>query len=307
MRVGASHDYYKTLGVKRTAAPEEIRKAYRRLARKHHPDLNPGDKAAEDRFKQLQEAYDVLSDPPKREMYDQVGYYSDAAFHPGGAGAGPQAGGFGFGGFDFSDLFGGARPHPAGEPGGGFSDLFSNLFQRAGRPETGPQAGTDLEYTVDIGFWDAIHGTQARLNFARYDLCQACGGSGGVGSGQMACPDCAGSGQVAQMAGAMRFQLTCPRCQGKGRVRNACAACHGDGRASRQDSVEVRIPPGAENGSRLRVAGKGNAGSQGAPSGDLYIITRVQDHPLFKRSGKDRKSTRLNSSHIQKSRMPSSA
>ncbi len=295
MQAGARDDYYKTLHVKRDASSEDIRKAYRRLARKYHPDLNPGDKAAEERFKQIQAAYDVLSDAKKREIYDQLGFYSEAGLHPGAGrpSAGSEAGGFGFGGFDFSDAFGfgpegrGSRGPFHEEGGRGFSDMFADLFRRAGRREAAPQAGSDLEYTVDIGFWEAIKGTQAKLSFVRYDVCAVCGGSGGSGSGQMVCPECNGSGQVTQMAGAMRFQLTCARCQGKGQLRNACPSCHGDGRVSRQDSVEVRIPPGAENGSRLRVASKGNAGTMGAAAGDLYIITRVQDHPLFKRVGKD--------------------
>ncbi len=295
MPTTTKEDYYKTLGVKRSASAEEIRKAYRRLARKYHPDLNPGDKASEERFKQVQEAYDVLSDPKKREMYDQVGFYSETGFYPGAGGrasAGPAPGGFGFSGFDFSDFVGAegqrAGRERAGEFGG-FSEMFSNLFRRAGggAQETGPQPGSDLEYSVPIGFWDAIHGTQARLNILRQDICQQCGGSGSAGGGQIVCPECQGSGQVQQLAGAMRFQLTCPRCGGKGRLQNACPACHGEGRISREDTVEVRIPPGAENGSRLRVPGKGNAGTQGAPPGDLYITTRVEEHPFFKRMGND--------------------
>ena len=299
MPTTAKEDYYKTLHVKRDASPEDIRKAYRRLARKYHPDLNPGDKAAEERFKQVQEAYDVLSDPKKREMYDQVGFYSDTGFYP-GAGGGPrpgaEAGGFSFSGFDFSDLFGsgpegaraGGRGARTAEPGGGFSEAFSHLFRRgAEHGEAGFGAGTDLEYTVNIGFWEAIHGTQARLDIVRYEACQQCGGVGSAGGGQSQCPECQGSGQVSQMVSAMRFRLTCPRCQGKGRAPSTCPACHGDGRIPRSELVEVRIPSGAENGSRLRVPGKGNAGAMGAPPGDLYITTRVEEHPLFKRVGND--------------------
>jgi molecular chaperone DnaJ len=285
-------DYYRILGVKRSASADEIRKQYKRLARKYHPDLNPGDKVAEERFKQVQAAYDVLSDSKKRQMYDQVGFYSESGAHP-GAGAGPGFGpGFNFSGFDFSDLFGtmGAEAgrtsgRRATEPGGGFSDMFANLFRRGSQRET--QAGSDLEYTVTIGFWEAIHGTQARLAIQRYDVCPACGGAGTGSGSQAACPECQGSGQVGQMAGAMRFQLTCPRCQGRGRLQNACSSCGGDGRLLHPETVEVRIPPGAEDGSRLRVAGKGNAGTNGAPPGDLYITTRVEAHPFFKRHGND--------------------
>jgi molecular chaperone DnaJ len=295
MATGTKEDYYKILGVKRNASPEEIRKSYRRLARKYHPDLNPGDKAAEERFKQVQEAYDVLSDKKKREMYDQLGFYSESGY-PGtgphaGAGAGPQPGGFGFSGFDFSDLFGEGRSGRGSRMedfGGGFADMFSNLFRRGGRQaEPAAQPGTDLEYTVQIGFWEAIHGTQVRLNILRYETCAQCGGSGAAAGGQVQCPECRGAGQVTQMAGAMRFQLTCPRCQGRGVMQNACPVCHGEGRISREETVEVRIPPGAENGSRLRVQGKGNAGTGGAPPGDLYITTRVEEHPFFKRVGND--------------------
>ncbi|MBI3697276.1 MAG: J domain-containing protein [Acidobacteria bacterium] len=283
-------DYYKTLGVKRNASADEIRKSYRRLARKHHPDLNPGDKAAEERFKHLQEAYDVLSDPKKRQMYDQVGFYSESGFYPGAGGrttAGPPPGGFGFSGFDFSDVFGNVGAEEPGRGAGGFAEMFSHVFHRGGRREAERQPGTDLEYTVQIGFWEAIHGTQARLNITRYDACGQCGGSGAVSGAYLQCPECRGTGQVHQMAGAMRFQMMCPRCQGKGQLPNTCPACHGEGRLSHPETVEVRIPGGAENSSRLRVAGKGNAGSGGAPPGDLYITTRVEEHPFFKRHGND--------------------
>jgi len=287
MPAAPQEDYYKTLNIGRNASSDEVRKAYRRLARKYHPDLNPGQKAAEDRFKQVQEAYDVLSDPKKRDMYDHFGFYSPTGFQPGSGERpvpGAHPGGFGFAGFDFSDLFGAGKPSAGA---GGFSEMFSNMFQRGRSRERGSEAGSDLEYAVQIGFWEAIHGTQARLNIQRYDGCRACGGSGSAGSGLVECQQCAGSGQVSQAAGAMRFQLTCPQCQGRGRLPNACASCGGEGRALRQDSVEVRIPSGAENGSRLRVAGKGNAGAHGAPTGDLYITTRVEEHPLFKRQGND--------------------
>jgi molecular chaperone DnaJ len=295
MPATTKEDFYKVLGVKRSASKDEIRKAYKRLARKYHPDLNPGDKASEEHFKQVQEAYDVLSDPKKREMYDQVGFYSESGFYPGTGGksaGGPSPGGFDFSGFDFSEAFGGAgegRPGAGLGAGGGFAEMFSNLFRRggAGAREVAPGPGADLEYTVQIGFWEAIHGTQAKLNIVRYETCPQCGGAGSSGGAYVQCPECQGTGHVSQAAGAMRFQLTCPRCGGKGKLENACPTCHGEGRISRQETVEVRIPPGAENGSRLRVAGKGNAGTGGAPPGDLYIVTRVEEHPFFKRAGND--------------------
>jgi molecular chaperone DnaJ len=288
------HDYYETLGLAKGAAADDIRKSYRKLARKYHPDLNPGDKSAEERFKNVQEAYDVLSDPKKRQMYDQVGFYSENGF------AGPPPGTAGqpnmdFGGFDFTDFFGGAASGGAGAgPGGGrqtetgggrFSDIFSQFFGRGGSPQPEPEKGSDLEYAMTIDFWQAIRGTQARLEITRYDICSTCHGSGSTGTGEVTCPQCRGTGNVSQMAGAMRFNITCPRCHGTGKLRNSCPTCGGDGRLARQETVDVRIPPGARNGSRLRVPGKGNAGTMGAPPGDLYITTRVEDHPFFHRDG----------------------
>lgn len=290
------HDYYETLGVPKSAPADEIRKAYRKLARKYHPDLNPGDKAAEERFKNVQEAYDVLSDPKKRQMYDQYGFYSENggfAGHGPGPGAGPQPN-MDFSGFDFSDFFQGAGQ--AGQAGGrrtetgagGFRDVFSQFFGgRGGAAQPQPEKGGDLEYVMDIDFWQAIRGTQARVNITRYDVCGTCHGTGTdpAGSGEVTCPQCKGTGQVTQMAGAMRFNLTCPRCGGSGKLRNACPTCGGEGRIGRAETVEIRIPPGARNGSRLRVPGKGNAGTMGAPPGDLYITTRVEEHPFFQRDG----------------------
>jgi molecular chaperone DnaJ len=281
-------DYYKTLGVEKSATADEVRKAYRKLARKHHPDLNPGDKSAEDLFKKVQEAYDVLSDPKKKEIYDQVGSYSENGMPGAGGARGPN---MGFGGVDFSDFArssgGGARTAPPG--GGSFQDIFSQWFGRSqGEPESAePQKGTDLEYGLNIDFWQAIRGTQVRLTINRQEVCTVCGGSGAKSGGNTVCPECNGSGNVTQMAGAMRFSLTCPKCEGTGRLRNACPNCHGDGRVSTPETVEVRIPAGAQQGSRLRVQGKGNAGTHGAPLGDLYITVRVDDHPFFRRDGDD--------------------
>ena len=288
----AQQDYYQTLGVDRKADAEEIRKAYRKLARKHHPDLNPGDKASEDKFKTVQEAYDVLSDEKKKQMYDQVGFYSENGMPAGGAGhAGPN---MGFGGFDFSDFargaggYGGARARPTAGESGNFQDIFSQWFGRQHEPQTtAPEKGTDLEYGLSIDFWQAIRGTQVRLKINRQEMCATCGGSGARAGSNTVCPECNGSGNVTQMAGAMKFSLTCPRCEGTGRLTNRCATCHGDGRISNSDTAEVRIPPGAQEGSRLRVAGKGNAGTHGAPAGDLYITVRVEPHPFFRRHGDD--------------------
>jgi molecular chaperone DnaJ len=294
-------DYYEQLGVKRGASDDEVRKAYRRLARKNHPDLNPGDKDAEERFKNVQEAYDVLSDAKKRQVYDTHGFYADN-IGPGGPG-GPGSGftpppGFDFRGFDFDDLFaeqrrqqgaggrragGGFSSSSAEQEGGTFKDFFSSFF--GGRQQEAPaERGTDLEYSLNIDFWQSIKGTQVRLTINRHETCEVCNGSGsGSGSGQ--CPTCSGSGKVTQMAGAMRFDVPCQRCGGKGKLTNSCPRCHGEGRTIRPEQVEVRIPAGAADGSRLRVAGKGNAGGMGSPAGDLYITIRVEKHPLFERDG----------------------
>jgi molecular chaperone DnaJ len=292
MATAPKHDYYETLSVPRKASADEIRKAYRKLARKYHPDLNPGDKSAEERFKNVQEAYDILSDSKKRQMYDQYGFYSENGFPgaggPGGPGAGP-APGMDFGGFDFSEYFSGAAGAGAGgrrpETGtGGFRDIFSQFFSgRGGAQQSEPEKGGDLEYVMDIDFWQALKGTQARVNITRYDVCETCHGSGSSGTSEVTCPQCKGSGHVSQMAGAMKFNLTCPRCNGTGKLRNACPTCGGDGRVAHTETVEIRIPPGARNGSRLRVPGKGNAGTMGAPPGDLYITTKVEEHPFFHR------------------------
>jgi molecular chaperone DnaJ len=285
------HDYYETLNVPRTASEEDIRKAYRKLARKHHPDLNPGDKSSEERFKNVQEAYDVLSDAKKRQMYDQVGFYSENGFPgagPGASGGGARHPNMDFGGFDFSDIFTktaheSESRRPAGS-GTGFRDIFSQFFRGGDSGATlgeEPEKGADLEYGLNISFWQAIRGTQTKIEITRYDQCAHCHGTGASEAGSAVCPQCNGTGNVSQMAGNMKFNLTCPRCNGKGRLRNGCPYCHGEGRIAHSEQVDVRIPAGAQNGSRLRVAGKGNAGTMGGPPGDLYITTHVQEHPLF--------------------------
>jgi molecular chaperone DnaJ len=304
MASSPKHDYYDTLGVPRTASEDDLRKAYRKLARKYHPDLNPGDKSAEDRFKNVQEAYDVLNDPKKRSMYDQVGFYSDQGFP--GAGPGSSRGNgsahpnMDFGGFDFSDMFTRAQNESrrssntsTGGTGGtgAFKDIFGQFFRGGGAgggaSDREPEKGADLEYGVNISFWQAIRGTQTKIEVTRYEQCLSCDGTGGNDAGSVACPQCSGTGSVTQMAGNMKFNLTCPKCGGKGRLKNACPYCHGDGRIAHKETVDVRIPAGAQNGSRLRVAGKGNAGTMGAMPGDLYITTHVEQHPLFQREGDD--------------------
>jgi molecular chaperone DnaJ len=310
-------NYYDILGVKKSASADEIRKAFRKLARKYHPDVNPGDKAAEEKFKAISEANDILSDPKKRKIYDQLGFYSDnidpataeayarAGGAPGGSGAGFGAGGFGgfpggqggsgaqevpfdFSGFDFSDYAGGAEPQ---QRGGGFRDIFSSIFgggRGAGAVEVDerPHPGTDLEYQVNVPFWQAIRGSVMKLNIQRQDTCANCKGKGYVG-GSETCPQCHGKGTISQTSGRMKFNVQCPRCGGTGKVRHVCNACGGDGTVSITDSLEVRIKAGTRDGQRIRIAAKGNAGAHGGPPGDLYIVVRTGEHPVFRREVDD--------------------
>ena len=287
-------DYYATLGVKKTASQEDIRKAFRKLARKYHPDVNPGDKKAEERFKEISEANDVLSDEKKRKIYDQVGFYSDQ-IDPGQAEAyarRQREGGVpvDFGGFDFSGFQGGASPgqQQPGSSWSSFKDIFSGIFSGAQQPQRphGPQAGSDLEYQATVDFWSAIRGGQARIQIHRQETCPTCHGMEYTG-GPMTCPECNGSGQVTQMGGRMKFNIPCPNCGGTGRISNECATCHGEGTVSRTETVEFRIKPGTRDGQRIRLQGKGNAGINGGQPGDLYVIVRTGTHPVFTRVGDD--------------------
>ena len=298
-------DHYGTLGIKKTASAEDIRKAFRKLARKYHPDVNP-DKSAEEKFKTISEANEVLSDPKKRKIYDQLGFYSDnidpaAAEAYARGGTGPSgSGGFGsaarggqyqeapfdFGGFDFSDIAEGARRSAGG--GGSFRDIFSNMFSGGGRQQAVPQQepGSDLEYQMNVDFWQAIKGAELQLSVPHLESCAHCHGRGYLESpGE--CPECKGKGQVTQKSGSMKFNMACPRCGGSGKNRAMCAVCHGEGRLERSENIRVRIKPGTRDGQRIRLAGRGNAGTMGAPAGDLYIIVRAGDHPIFKRDGDD--------------------
>ncbi len=284
MATTTKQDYYELLGVSRKAVQKDIRAAYRKLARKYHPDLNPGDKSSEEKFKQVQEAYDVLSDTKKRQMYDQFGFETP------GAGGMPAPGGdggdvhFDFGGFDF-----GGGGGSAGGAGPSFKDLFGQFFRGGGSAVEAPshaEPGTSLEYQIEISFWEAVRGTVKKLTISRLDTCSDCHGTGAVGQPQT-CTACGGSGQVAQTSGKMRFNLTCTRCGVTGLVRNICRVCGGEGRLRRADTIEIRIPAGVQTGSRVRVPGRGNAGTGGEPPGDLYIITDVQPHPFFDRRGDD--------------------
>ena len=307
-------DYYETLGVKKSASADDIRKAFRKLARKYHPDVNPGDKGAEEKFKALSEANDVLSDPKKRKIYDQLGYYSDnidpaaaeayARGGPTGAGGfggypGGQAGAgggqgvpFDFSGFDFNDMFDGARAQrttATGGGGGGFRDIFSSMFG-GGRGGTvaqeGPEPGSDLEYQVNVPFWTAIRGGVMRLNITRQDVCTNCHGNGVIEQPGV-CPQCKGKGTIEQSANRMKFNVTCPRCHGTGKNVSTCPVCHGEGVVTRTEPLEVRIKAGTRDGQRIRIAGKGNAGSHGGQPGDLYVIIRTENHTVFRRDGDD--------------------
>jgi molecular chaperone DnaJ len=308
MATTPTKDYYAVLGVKKAATADDIRKAFRKLARKHHPDVNPGDKKAEERFKEISEANDVLSDEKKRRVYDALGYYTDqidpataeaaarggygggfSGASPGGSSTQQPGGGRGvpidFGGFDFSD-------YAAGQPGAGggasswgsFRDIFSGAFSK-GQKQRGPQPGTDLEYQVQVDFWTAIRGGVARIQVVRQETCPTCKGKPSGGGGT--CPECQGAGQVTQMGGRMKFKITCPRCGGTGKLEDECATCDGEGTVSRTETVEVRIKAGTRDGQRIRLAGKGNAGVNGGPAGDLYLIIKIDTHPVFTRSGDD--------------------
>jgi molecular chaperone DnaJ len=288
MATTTKQDYYELLGVPRKASAKDIRVAFRKLARKYHPDLNPGDKSAEEKFKHLQEAYDVLSDSKKRQMYDQYGFYSDNLPPGGPGGAGTEGGGpdinFDFGGFDF-----GGGPGPGTGGGSSFRDLFSQFFSggrgRAGmEPEHEP--GGDLEYQIEIDFWDAVRGAVKKLTITRLDTCQTCHGTGAIGSPQT-CPTCQGTGTIQQSAGKMRFNVPCTRCGGTGQLRTACKTCGGEGRVRRTETIEVRIPAGVANAGRVRVPSKGNSGTMGAPAGDLYLRVVVRPHEFFERRGND--------------------
>jgi len=285
-------DYYATIGVKKGATTEEIRKAFRKLARKYHPDVNPGDKKAEEKFKEISEANDILSDEKKRKIYDQFGFYSDqidpaAAEAAARAGAGHGAAGqgqgvpFDFGGFDFSE----EAPNAGGAGWGSFRDIFSGVFNRE-RQQQGPQPGTDLEYQVNVDFWTAIRGGTARLEIQKQEVCPTCHGRASTG-GTQTCPECHGTGQVTQMGGRMKFNIQCPRCGGSGKVQNACPTCHGEGTVYRTEPLEFRIKAGTRDGQRIRLAGKGNAGVNGGQPGDLYLIIRTGMHPVFTRQGDD--------------------
>lgn len=286
----AKQDYYEVLGIKRDAKPEEIKKAYRRLARKYHPDVNPGDKASEERFKLTTEAHDVLSDPKKRKVYDRFGQYSDNLADAAARGAGPTTGrtapGFDFSGFDWSTT---STPGGAGGGGTSFRDIFADLFgggakeQEPPRPQ--PKKGADIEMPLALSFEEAINGLTTNLTVNRSEQCSRCNGAGDFGGPVMVCATCKGSGQVQRAGGRLRFAQECHDCGGTGRRRSPCSLCKGKGTIPKTETVKVRIPAGVETGSRVRIPGKGEGGRLGAQPGDLHIITNVGTHKYFTRKG----------------------
>jgi len=279
-------DLYQVLGVSKKATTEEIKKAYKKLARKYHPDVNPGDKKAEDQFKKVSQAYAVLSDPQKRAQYDQYGALFGEGQPPPGPGG--QNVNFDFQGFDFSN---------AG--GSSFGDIFSDLFG-AFRGETGsakrgkgrqsevrmPERGQDILHPINIGFLDAIRGISTEIRIDRNIACTTCHGTGNApNSAPRECPECHGTGQVNRSRGYMKFSSLCPACGGRGVIQTPCGTCGGRGTIRKSETISVKIPPGVDGGSKVRIAGKGNGGLNGGPDGDLYLTVNVAPHPIFKREG----------------------
>ncbi|MGI9229777.1 MAG: molecular chaperone DnaJ [Gammaproteobacteria bacterium] len=261
-------DYYDVLGVPRGASDAEIKKAFRRLAMKHHPDRNPDDHSAEEKFKEAKEAHDVLSDKDKRALYDQFGH------------AGVSASAGGGGGHDF---------------GGGFGDIFDSVFgdifggHGGGRGGQRVYRGADLRYDLELSLEDAVAGTNIRIRVPRLTKCNDCDGSGAKqGSSPVDCPACNGIGQVRMQQGVFSVQQTCPQCRGNGKIiNNPCDTCNGQGRVRDSKTISVKVPPGVDSGDRIRLTGEGEAGERGGPAGDLYVHVMVQEHQIFSRDGKN--------------------
>jgi molecular chaperone DnaJ len=279
----ANKDFYKVLGVSKDASAADIKKAYRKLARENHPDSHPGDKVAEERFKTIAEAYDVIGDTEKRKEYD------DLRSGLGGFGPFTTAGG-GAGGFDFNDLFGGGTGRTGGGSGG-FGDVFGGMFGGGGgrtRASAQPRRGADIETDTTIGFADSIDGVTVSLRLSSDAPCPDCSGTGAkAGTIPRVCPDCDGVGmRAASVGGAFTMNETCPTCRGRGLVVDEpCPTCHGSGRGMSNRTISARIPAGVKDGQRIRLRGKGANGERGGPPGDLYVNVKVAAHPLFGRKG----------------------
>lgn len=259
----SKRDYYEVLGVAKNASEAEIKKAFKKLAMKHHPDRNPDNAEAEDKFKEAKEAYDVLSDAQKRAAYDQFGH--DAISGMGGAGAGGSG--------SFSDIFG---------------DVFGDIFG-GGRGGQRVYRGADLRYNLELGLEEAVNGTSVKIRVPTLVQCEVCDGSGAKkGTSPSTCPTCHGHGQVRMQQGFFSLQQTCPRCHGSGKIiTEPCNSCHGEGRVQKQKTLSVKVPAGVDNGDRIRLSGEGEAGENGGPAGDLYVQIAVREHPIFKRQGSD--------------------
>lgn len=279
-----SKDYYEVLGVPRDASQDEIKRAFRQLAKKHHPDANPGDKEAEARFKEINEAYEVLSDPAKRSNYDAYGNPDGPFANPGSGGAG------GAGGDPFGRVFGDFGGFPFGDLFGTVDEMFGGGRRRSG---TGPQRGDDLELEIEINLEEAFSGVDRDIRIPRVEECGRCGGSGAEpGTKVITCPACRGTGQVrstrSTILGSFTTVTPCVRCGGTGKVvEKPCRECGGRGQVSATRTVTVKVPAGADSGLRLRLSGQGNAGLRGGPSGDLYVVVFVKPHPRFQRQGDD--------------------
>ena len=260
----SKRDYYEVLGVARDVSGDELKKAYRRCAMKHHPDRNPGDAAAEAAFKECKEAYEVLSDANRRRMYDQHGH---AAFEHGMGG-----GGAGAGYADMGDIFG---------------DIFGNIFG-GGAGGRGPRRGADVGYVMELSLEEAVRGIEKEIEIPTLDECDTCSGSGSADGKLESCTTCGGRGQVRFQRGIFSMQQGCPHCGGRGQtISNPCGDCHGQGRVEETKTLSVKIPAGVDNGDRIRLAGEGEAGPAGSPPGDLYVDVRVREHDIFKRDGDD--------------------
>src|SRR5436190_3210535 len=288
----AKKDYYNILGVKKDAKADEIKKAYRRLARKHHPDVNPGDKASEDKFKEVQEAYDVLSDDKKRKVFDRFGYYADNLDPDSPFGAGAAAGGGGAApGFDFSGFQWDTTTSSGGSSS--FRDIFSDLFGGGGGgartqpepPRAMPKKGRDIEMPLALSLEEAFKGLTTNITVNRSEQCSRCQGAGDTGGPVVQCPTCKGAGQVMRTGGRLQFSQACSDCEGTGRRREPCSLCHGKGVTPKTEQVKIKIPAGVDTGSRVRIPKKGHGGRLGAEPGDLYILTNVGKHPFLTRKG----------------------